>query len=70
MNAGFKADVDYLFIDGGYFRGALKDISKRYYKGIDLLNCIDFNLLGSSYKRVFYYDCLAPKTNFTNPRRI
>jgi uncharacterized LabA/DUF88 family protein len=54
-------EVKYLFIDGGYFRKAIENFSKKYFKVSSVP--IDFSKLGRAYTKCFYYDCLPPQLN-------
>lgn len=53
-------EVSYLFIDGGYLRGAIKAFGESCFNTPDLP--VDFSLLAPWATKVFfYYDCLAPQ---------
>jgi uncharacterized LabA/DUF88 family protein len=51
---------EYLFVDGAYLREILKNVSARYCDGtiIDL----DYPQLFYPHDKIFYYDCLPPKS--------
>jgi|GEM_PF-2669507 len=54
-------ETHYLFIDGGYFDKILNKIGSEFW---DTENVeIDYSKVGSSYNKVFYYNCLPGKRN-------
>jgi hypothetical protein len=64
FNSASQPEVHYLFVDGAYLRGALKSIQARWlpeaqlawtYAGLGAH-------AGASFTKVFYYDCIAPKS--------
>ena len=61
MRNNIDMPIKYLFIDGGYFRETLKTISTDFFNGDNILNMLDFRKISINYRKVFYYDCLAPK---------
>jgi uncharacterized LabA/DUF88 family protein len=59
-----KNETQYLFIDGGYLDKILKKIGNEFWSTENLE--IDYAKLGSSYSKVFYYNCLPGKRNGEN----
>lgn len=49
----------YLFIDGGYFREAVKTISDKYFPGLGYEP--DYEKVSSGFRKTFFYDCLPGK---------
>jgi uncharacterized LabA/DUF88 family protein len=56
---GPRPTVQYLFVDGGYLRGVLKEKSERYFSSEEIL--LDYGRFLRGYKKTFYYDCLPAK---------
>lgn len=56
---GVRPEVQYLFVDGAYFRRAMEYLVTRYFA--DERPAIDLRSLGSQFRRVFYYDCLPSR---------
>jgi uncharacterized LabA/DUF88 family protein len=49
---------DYLFVDAGWLRVLLDNISKRYFNGVPLE--MDYYNLFKDYPKTFYFDCEPP----------
>jgi len=59
-----KTDVDYLFIDGGYFDKVVQKVGKDFWNNENLK--IDFRKLSKNYNKIFYYNCLPGKKDNEN----
>jgi len=57
----------YLFIDGGYLRSVYKEFSAFLFNGTAIN--IDYEMIKyeTQAKKVFYYDCIAPKKSSQSP---
>jgi uncharacterized LabA/DUF88 family protein len=59
MSKGNRPPVHYLFVDGGYLRGVLKEKSERYFASEEIP--LDYSRFLAGYKKTFYYDCMPAK---------
>lgn len=51
--------IQYLFIDGGYLRGYLEDLSATIFNDYSIE--LDFTSLSRGFEKTFYYDCCPPQ---------
>lgn len=59
--SGGMKEKRYIFIDAGYLRSVVNEISSRYFNGDDLYEYLRFNVIGAGNNKIFYYDCLPNK---------
>ncbi len=59
MTRSSPKEINYLFVDGGYFRKVIEKVGNDFFS-TDALP-IDYRAFASRFTKVFYYDCIPPK---------
>jgi uncharacterized LabA/DUF88 family protein len=65
MGGSRERTVKYLFIDGGYFREVVDDVSRRFFDGDPLP--VDYGAVSRGFTKCFFYDCKPPKRKSETP---
>lgn len=59
LGAGPPRPIEYLFVDGGYLRKRMEEVSRVHFEGERFP--LPTSLLVSGFQKTFYYDCLPAK---------